>query len=153
MKKILLVTFCCFTLNSLICAQAANEKYDSVLAKKLGADDYGMKMYVFVILKSGSNTMADKAKEDSVFQGHLNNISRLAAAGKLVLAGPFGKNDDHYSGIFIFNVSDLKEVKELLATDPAIQAKLLEPFMYPWYGTAALQEIPGLHKKIQKTNF
>ena len=32
--------------------------YDEELAKKLGADEYGMKTYVFCILKTGSNTTA-----------------------------------------------------------------------------------------------
>lgn len=132
---------------------AQSNEYDSVLAKKLHADEYGMKNYIFVILKTGSNVITDKVKEDSIFHGHLNNITRLANEGKLALAGPFGKNDDHYRGLFIFNVPTVEEAKNLLASDPAIQAKLLEPVMYKWYGSASLQEIPELHKKIQKTKF
>jgi len=34
-------------------AQTNNPNYDKALADSLGADDYGMKSYVFVILKSG----------------------------------------------------------------------------------------------------
>jgi hypothetical protein len=33
-----------------------NTKYDKALAEKLGGDDYGMKSYFLVILKTGSNT-------------------------------------------------------------------------------------------------
>ena len=133
-------------------AQAAEEKYDSVLAKKLQADEYGMKYYVFVLLKAGTNNSVDKAARDSLFRGHLNNIGRLAADGKLVVAGPFGDNKS-YSGLFILNVTSLDEASKLLQTDPAINAKLLEPEMYLWYGSASLQEVPEAHKKIQKTKF
>lgn len=133
-------------------AQSTRKNYDSVLAKKLKADDYGMKNYVFVLLKSGSNTSTDKALKDSVFAGHMKNIGRLAQNGTLVLAGPFGKNDT-YRGLFILNVANLDEAKKLLATDPAIKNKFLEPELYPWYGSAALQEIPEIHNKIQKSEF
>ena len=145
---LLVLNVCCVT-----AIFAQSNEYDSALAKKLHADEYGMKNYIFVILKSGSNVIADKVKEDSIFHGHLDNITRLANEGKLSLAGPFGKNDDQYRGLFIFNVSTLEEAQSLLATDPAVQAKLLEPVMYKWYGSASLQEIPELHKKIQKTKF
>ena len=38
-----------------VIAQTTNPNYDEALAKKLGADDYGMKKYVLVILKTGEN--------------------------------------------------------------------------------------------------
>jgi uncharacterized protein YciI len=133
-------------------AQVVDNNYDSVLAKKLKADDYGMKNYVLVLLKPGSNTKVDKVTEDSLFHGHLNNITRLAGNGSLVLAGPFGKND-LYRGLFILNVTNFDAAKKLLETDPAIKAKLLDPEMFLWYGTAILQEIFSLHKKIQKLSY
>jgi uncharacterized protein YciI len=152
MKKSL-ISFLVFTFYTCsIFAQAAEEKYDSVLAKKLQADEYGMKYYVFVLLKTGSNKSVDKTTRDSLFHGHLNNIGRLADEGKLVVAGPFGENNS-YRGLFILNVTSLDEAKKLLQTDPAINAKLLEPEMYLWYGSASLQEVPEAHKKIQKSKF
>ena len=55
------------------------QKYDVRLAKKLGADEYGMKSYVLVILKTGTNTTTDKQTLDSLFRGHMDNIQRLSA--------------------------------------------------------------------------
>ena len=132
--------------------QATNKNYDSVLAKKLGADEYGMKQYILVILKSGSNTMTDKAVHDSLFREHLANIGRLADHGDLVVAGPFGKNNNNYRGIFILNVQTVEDAKKLLETDPAVKAKLLEPDLYTWYGSAAIGETLNIHKKIEKTS-
>jgi len=136
-----------------VLAQAAGKNYDSVLAKKLGADEYGMKNYVFVILKAGSNKGSDKAIRDSVFRGHLANIKRLADHGDLVLAGPFGNNDNNYRGIFILNVKTFEEAKKLLETDPAVKAKMLDPDLYTWYGSAAIQATMDIHDKIQKRVF
>jgi uncharacterized protein YciI len=110
-------------------AQSTGKIYDSVLAKKLKADDYGMKNYVLVLLKSGSNTSTDKALKDSLFAGHMKNIGRLAKNGSLVVVGPFDKNDK-YRGLFILNAANFDEANKLLETDPAIKGKFLEPELY-----------------------
>lgn len=131
-------------------AQTANPDYDSTLAQKFGADDYGMKNYVLVILKTGTNATSDKAFVDSCFRGHMNNMVRLADAGKLIVAGPLGKNENAYRGIFIFDVTSIDEAEELVQTDPAVNSKLLNADLYNWYGSAALPEYLGLAKKIGK---
>jgi len=116
---------------SAIYGQSDNPKYNKALAEKLGADDYGMKMYVFVILKTGTRT-ADKNITDSLFRGHMQNINRLADSGKLVVAGPMKINDMNYRGIFILNVSSLEEATLLLDTDPAVKANLLAAELFQW---------------------
>ena len=131
----------------------AQTTYDSVLAKKLQADDYGMKSYVLVILKKGTANITDKNQRDSIFRGHMANIQRLASEDKLVVAGPIGDNDKNYEGVFVFNTASADEAKQWLDTDPAIQSKDLDAELYSWYCTAALQEIPELHKQVQKKNF
>jgi uncharacterized protein YciI len=130
-------------------AQATNSVYDSTLAQKLNADDYGMKKYVLVLLKTGSATNINKAKSDSLFTGHMANINQLAESGKLVVAGPFFKNEK-YRGIFILNAASIEEGKQLIGTDPAIKANLLEAEIFLWYGSAALSETLEIHKRIEK---
>lgn len=130
-------------------AQSANTAYDSTLAKKLNADEYGMKKYVMVFLKTGSATNVPKSKSDSAFAGHMQNINHLAETGKLVVAGPFFKNDK-YRGIFILNADSIEEGRRLVETDPAVQAKLLDMDLLMWYGSAALSETLEIHKKIEK---
>ena len=139
-----------FVFNQFITAQTVNPDYDSTLAQKLGADDYGMKSYVFVILKTGNNTTTDKAFVDSCFAGHMANINRLVNEGKLIVAGPFGKNNNAYRGIFILNVKNIEEAQELVQTDPAINSKLLDADLYNWYGSAALPEYLEAALKIGK---
>ena len=132
-------------------AQLEQKEYDPALAKSLGADEYGMRWYVMAILKTGSNNLKDSVRRAALFAGHFKNIGRLAEMGKLVVAGPFGKNDKSYRGIFILNVSTLEEAVELLQSDPTIREKVLKADLFKWYGSAALPEYLQWQKKIQKT--
>jgi uncharacterized protein YciI len=152
MKKILFFVFLTVVLYK-VNAQVVSNDYDSALARKLGADEYGMKKYILIILKSGTNTGVSSEVRDSIFRGHLANIGRLASLGKLVIAGPLGNNDKSYRGIFIFNVSTITEARELLMTDPAVKAKLLDAELYEWYGSAAISEYLKVHEKITKQKF
>lgn len=148
-KSIFLLLLLSFT--TALFSQETVSKYDEKLAKSLNADERGMKKYVFCLLKTGSNTTATKEESQKLFEGHMNNIGRLAKEGKLVVAGPFMKNDRNYRGIYIFNASTIDEAKEFVATDPAVQSNLLEAELTLWYGSAALQETLKIHEKIDKT--
>lgn len=129
--------------------QTAATDYDSNLAKKLNADDYGMKKYVIAFLKSGPNRDMDSVTAAKIQRAHLDNINKMAEEGKLVLAGPF-LDDGEIRGIYIFNVETLEEAEELTNTDPAIKEGRLIMELHPWYGSASVQQINELHKKISK---
>ena len=126
--------------------------YDAALAARLGADERGMKRYVLVILTTGPKADLPKDEQAKLFKGHMANIGRLATEGKLIVAGPLMDNARHYEGIFIFNVKTLPEAEALLATDPAVAAGVLAFEAYGWYGSAALQETPAIHQRIDKTS-
>jgi uncharacterized protein YciI len=148
-----LITFLMLLALATVNAQTDNSKYNQHLADSLGADDYGMKMYILVILKTGQMKMEDKQKRDSLFRGHLQNIKRLAETGKLIVAGPLKKNEKEYEGIFILNVRTFEEANILLETDPAIQSKALETELYQWYGSAALPLFLKYHENVRKKDF
>jgi uncharacterized protein len=133
----------------------ASPAFDADLAKEVGADEHGMKNYVFCILKSGPKgaEIKDKKKLDEIFSGHMANIHRLADEGKLVLAGPFGDNDKAYRGLFIFNVTTVEDAQKLVETDPVIKSGLMVAELTPWYGSAATMLINDLHKKVAKKSF
>lgn len=154
MKKISLLAF---LLCTILYANGQEKKpkatFDEALAKKLGADNYGMKMYVLVILKTGTNTTETKAKTDSLFAGHMANMGKLVEMNKLIVAGPMGKNDKNYRGIFVLNTKSIEEARQLLETDPAVRSKVLDAELYNWYGSAALSEYLPFHEKIQKAGF
>jgi len=127
--------------------------YDEKLATELGADEYGMKIYVFCILKTGSNTTATDQEKKLLFEGHMKNITKLANENKLVVAGPFMKNDKNYRGIFIFNCSTIEEAQELVNSDPAVKENLFEVELTLWYSSASLIKVKEFHDKIAKNKF
>lgn len=125
--------------------------FDPELARRLGADERGMKTYVLCILKTGPKDAAIQGEERAkIFAGHFANIGRLAAEGKLAVAGPFGKNDKAYRGLYIFNVATLEEAEKLVVLDPAVQAGIFVPDLTPWYGSAAMMVVPETHRKLEK---
>lgn len=123
--------------------------YDSALAQKLGADQYGMKQYVMAFLKAGPNRSQDSLEAARLQRAHLDNITRMAEEGKLIIAGPFLDGGD-IRGIYVFNVTTVEEAEALTQTDPAIQAGRLVMELHPWYGPAALMGVIELNKKLTK---
>lgn len=132
--------------------QPAKPVFDAELAKRLGADKYGMKSYVLAILKTGPKDAEIKGKDrEEIFKGHMANITRLAEEGKLAVAGPFGKNDLTFRGLFIFNVSTVEEARKLAETDPVIKSGVMIVDLVPWYGSAAMMQVSENHKKIAES--
>ena len=130
---------------------AEESRFDPELAERLGADERGMRKYVFCILKTGpkdAEITGDARKE--IFAGHFANIQRLADDGKLLVAGPFGKNDKTYRGLYIFDVETVEEAEQLVVMDPAVKAGVFVPDLTPWYGSAAMMVVPETHKRIAK---
>lgn len=132
-------------------AGAETPAFDAELAKKLGADERGMRMYVLCILKTGPKDAEVKGDErKAIFAGHFANIHRLADEGKLAVAGPFGKNDKNYRGLYIFNVATIEEAEKLVLLDPAVKAGVFTPDLTLWYGSAAMMVVNETHRKIEK---
>jgi uncharacterized protein len=129
--------------------KAAGPAYDAELAKRLGGDKNGMKNYVVAILKTGPNdSKITGAERTEMFKGHMSNIGRLADEGKLAVAGPFGKNDATFRGIFILNTASVDEARKLVETDPVVKAGIMVVDLFPWFGSASLMATPEIHKKI-----
>ena len=128
-------------------------EYIEPLAQELGADDYGMKMYVLAILKAGPNQDQTPEAAAKLQQAHMDNIGRMAKSGDLVVAGPFAKNELGFRGIYIFNVKTVEEAQNLTESDPAIQAGRLAMELIPWYGSAALMQVNEVHATLAKKSF
>ncbi|GGX63475.1 hypothetical protein GCM10011309_11830 [Litorimonas cladophorae] len=127
-------------------------EFDADLAAELGADEYGMKSYVLVVLKTGpmDAEITDAAKRAEIFKGHFANMKTLAEAQQLVLSGPFIEGGDK-RGLYIFNVPTIAEAEALVQSDPAVAAGVFVPEFTKYYGSAALMQTQALHKVIQKT--
>ena len=128
---------------------AAAPAFDAALAERLGADEHGMRNYVLVILKTGPTPMPKGDKRTEMFKGHFANIQRLAAAGKLAVAGPFD-GAEGWRGMFVFAVKDIDEAKALTATDPVIQNGEMVAEYHKLFSSAALMLVNETHQRIAK---
>jgi uncharacterized protein YciI len=130
-------------------APADPAAFDPALAASTGADEYGMRAYVLVVLKTGPNRAPAGPQRDEMFKGHFANMKRLSAEGQLVLAGPLD-GVDGWRGLFVFAVSEIEEARKLVATDPVVSSGEMVPEFHKHYGSAALMMIRDLHTRVAK---
>lgn len=91
-----------------------------------------MTTYRFGLLRKGPTWTADRTpRTDSLQAGHMANIRRMHAMGKLIAAGPFEDGGD-LRGIFVFRADSLAEVRALAAADPAIASDRLRLDVWDW---------------------
>ncbi len=106
MKLLNLITFVCVLSLAYACQAPVSNKnettqiYNKDLALKLKADKYGMNRYVMAFLKRGPNRSQDSTTASNLQKAHMENITRMAEEGTLVLAGPF-LDDGDIRGIYI----------------------------------------------------
>lgn len=125
------------------------DEFDSLLAAKWEADEYGMKTYYWVDLIAGEQRDQTPSEVDSIQKGHMAHINHLADRGYLVLAGPF-LDSNAIRGIFILNAANRAVADSLVAQDPAVQSGRLIMQIRPWYGSAAVMGINEAHNKVAK---
>ena len=102
--------------------------------------------YVGFIFRGDKWTAESTPETERIQSAHLENITRLADEGKLLLAGPF-LDDTDLRGLFVFTVDSMEEAERLVATDPAVQAGRLRVELHPWYSAAGIHidQGPGAH--------
>ena len=100
---------------------------------------YEMTTYYVVLLYRGPNWTPQATPETERLQeAHLANIRKMAAEGKLIVAGPF-TDDGKLRGMFVFTVGSLEEAKALADADPAVKAGRLEPEVHPWFAAKGIR--------------
>lgn len=151
-----LILACCCAVGAAQAGEPAAQPapiFDAALAQRTGADDYGMRSYVLVILRTGPTPVKEAEARKAMFAGHMANMDRLAKEGKLALAGPFGDAGGDWRGLFVFAVKDIDEAKALTATDPVIRQGEMVAEYHTWYGSAATMLISELHGKLARKSF
>ncbi|PZP32859.1 MAG: hypothetical protein DI603_09245 [Roseateles depolymerans] len=130
-------------------AQQPPAAYDAVQAQAWGANDQGLRPYVFVLLKTGPSRMPDGPARDEMFKGHFANMQRLAKDGLLVYAGPLD-GVDGLRGLFIFATADLDAARRAVDTDPVIVNGEMVAELHRHFGSAALLAVNEWHPKLVK---
>jgi uncharacterized protein YciI len=152
----LLVAACALAMTGNLHAQApaaaAAPAFDADLARSVAADEHGMRKYVLVILKSGPNPVPAGKERDEMFKGHFANMKRLAAEGKLAVAGPLD-GVDGWRGLYILAVPEIEEAKQMVATDPVVAKGEMVAEFHKYYGSAALMLVNEQHSKLARKPF
>lgn len=100
---------------------------------KQGDTTYIMKKYYLVLLKANpGKEQLDSTQVAEIQKAHLENIDRLAALGKIAMAGPMGE-DGNLRGVFVMDCINHEEAVTLCETDPAIKKKRLLYEVHSWW--------------------
>lgn len=80
--------------------------------------------YVFVFITTGDAADLTPDEQREAFGGHFSNMRRMAQAGDLLIAGPFGPPlaDPDHRGLFVFDAETIEDGMAHANTDPATKA-------------------------------
>jgi uncharacterized protein YciI len=113
-----------------------------------GADEkkpepkYEMTTYVTGLLRKGPKWTAASTPETQRIQaGHMANIRKMGATGKLIVAGPLSDNGE-LRGVLIFERTSIEEAQAMVDQDPAVKAGRLIVELHPWFAAAGLRVNP-----------
>ncbi len=111
-----------------------------------------IKLFWLVIIKTGpkDKEITDSVERSKIFAGHFSNMNRLHQEGVLKAAGPFGKNDFTWRGLFIFDCKTREDAEHYVKTDPAVAAGVFIVDIIPWYSEASGSFAPGPAPKKTK---
>jgi uncharacterized protein YciI len=140
MKKIL-ISFVTF----LVLGHTSFSQKDSTAKKP----EEKIKQFWLVVLKTGprDKEVTDTAERKKIFAGHFSNMERLYNEGILKAAGPFGKNDFTWRGLFILDCKTKEEAEAYVKTDPSVVAGVFITDIVPWFSEASGSFAPGKPKK------
>ena len=140
MKKIFLAIVGFF-----IFIQVAFSQKDSTTKKP----EEKIKQFWLVVLKTGpkDKEITDTAQRNKIFAGHFGNMERLYNEGILKVAGPFGKNDFTWRGLFILDCKTKEEAENYVKTDPSVMAGVFIVDIVPWFSEPSGSFAPGKPKK------
>jgi len=80
------------------------------------------------ILTGPRDAQVQGDSRQAAFAGHFANMERMAVAGEMLLAGPFGepRAEANHRGIFILATGDSERAREIADSDPTAQAGVFE---------------------------
>jgi uncharacterized protein len=108
-----------------------------------------IKQFWLVILKTGpkDKVITDSIERSKIFAGHFSNMKKLHEEGILKAAGPFGKNDFTWRGLFILDCKTKEEAEDYVKTDPSVIAEIFIVDIVPWFSEPSGSFIEGKPKK------
>lgn len=102
--------------------------------------------WVWILTGPRDQEVQGEARQ-AAFTGHFANIGRMAEAGELLLAGPFGEprlRSDH-RGMFLLATDDSERAREIAETDPTAEAGVFVFEIELFVSADALERIGPMH--------
>ncbi len=88
-----------------------------------------------------------KEENEKLMEGHLGHFRTLASQGKLVVAGPFGDQDDKtLQGLCLYHVGSVAEARALAEQDIAVTMGQLRVEAMTWYTEKGALAFPAAEK-------
>ncbi len=88
-----------------------------------------------------------KEERHALLAQHLGHFRKMALEGKMVVAGPFGDQDDKtLEGLCLYRTGSVAEARALAEADPAVKAGRLRVEMMTWYTEKGALAFPGVEK-------
>jgi uncharacterized protein YciI len=91
--------------------------------------------YTLVFLRNGTAPRDDEARNERLHLEHLQHLTRLQMAGKLVLNGPILAEHD-IVGVSVY-AAEPEEARALAEADPKVRAGYLTVEAVPWIAVPA----------------
>jgi uncharacterized protein len=120
MKKLLILTLCCFT-TALFLAQP-----------KAAQENKLVQFHMAIVRKGPKWTNKKNTEIKKRHEQHFKYVLSLLDSGKAVIAGQFSDNGD-VAGVFILRASSTEEARAWMGADPEIKSGQLTAEMHPWW--------------------
>jgi uncharacterized protein YciI len=115
-------------------------------APRAPRDEAPARSWVWIVTGPRDADVQGEARS-AAFAGHFANMGRMAEAGEMLVAGPFGEpraRDDH-RGVFVLATSDLAEAQRVADSDPTAQAGVFRFEIEPFTCAAPLERLTAMH--------
>jgi uncharacterized protein len=100
--------------------------------------------HYLVILRRGPSWTPEVTPEvERIQAAHLAHLGRMAESGKMVIAGPFGEQQDPtFRGMCLYKTETLEEARKLAEEDPAVKAGRLKVEAMAWFTEKGYMTFP-----------
>lgn len=131
-----------FTLICLACTLASSQGTEKSAAGKTQKEPAAgsspkieFEKYYLVLLRRGPSwTPASTPAVQELQKQHLAHLQKMGESGKLLIAGPFGEQQDQtLRGMCLYRVASLEEARALAEADPMVKAGRLKVETAVWF--------------------
>ena len=120
MKKLLILTICCFT-TTLSFAQ-----------QKEAQENKLVQFHMAILAKGPKWDGVMEPTKNPRLKEHIEYFLSLLNSGKAIIGGPI-TDDKHLAGIYILRAASAEEARAWTDADPAVKAGLFTAEMHPWW--------------------